>query len=163
MQIFKANKNQLYLIRDLAYAIWPKAYGEILSEAQLDYMLENFYAIPSLEEQMNHHHVFLLAEENGVFYGFASYEINCNNSGKTKLHKIYVMPETQGKGVGKQLLSEIENAAKEEGNQYLFLNVNRYNIAQEFYKKLGFEIVHEEDIDIGNGYLMEDYVMEKKI
>lgn len=163
MRIFRANKSQLHHVRDLAYAIWPIAYGEILSEAQLDYMLENFYVIPSLEEQMKNNHVFLLAEENGVFYGFASYEINCKNSGKTKLHKIYVLPETQGKGVGKQLLSEVEIAAKNEGNHFLFLNVNRYNIAQEFYKKLGFSIVHEEDIDIGNGYLMEDYVMEKKI
>jgi ribosomal protein S18 acetylase RimI-like enzyme len=163
MQILKANKNQLHFVRDLAYRIWPEAYGEILSEAQLDYMLENFYALPSLEEQLKKQHVFLLAEENGVFYGFASYEVNCKNSGKTKLHKIYVLPETQGKGVGKLLLHEVENAARRAGNQYLFLNVNRYNIAQEFYKRLGFEIVHEEDIDIGNGYLMEDYVMEKKI
>ena len=163
MQIITADKSQLHLVRDLAYKIWPDAYGEILSEAQLDYMLENFYALPSLEEQMDHHHVFLLAEENGVFYGFASYEINCKNSGKTKLHKIYVLPQTQGKGVGKQLLEEVEKAAKTSGNQSLFLNVNRYNIAQEFYKRLGFEIVHQEDIDIGNGYLMEDFVMEKKL
>ncbi|MGX7668165.1 GNAT family N-acetyltransferase [Flavobacterium pedocola] len=163
MQILSADKNQLYIVRDLAYKIWPDAYGEILSEAQLDYMLENFYAIPSLEEQLQQHHVFLLAEENGVYYGFASYEVNCKNSGKTKLHKIYVLPETQGKGVGKLLLEAVEKATAEAGCNLLFLNVNRYNIAQEFYKRNGFEIVHEEDIDIGRGYLMEDYVMEKQI
>lgn len=163
MQILTAEKSQLSIIRDLAYKIWPDAYGEILSEAQLDYMLENFYAIPSLDEQMKNQHVFLLAEENGVYYGFASYEINCKKTGKTKLHKIYVLSNTQGKGIGKLLLAEVEKAAKASGNDCLFLNVNRYNIAQEFYKRLGFEIVHEEDIDIGNGYLMEDYVMEKKI
>ncbi|MEW5676239.1 GNAT family N-acetyltransferase [Flavobacterium enshiense] len=163
MQILHADKSQLHIIRDLAYKIWPDAYGEILSEAQLDYMLENFYAIPALEAQLDNHHVFLLAENQGVFYGFASYEINCKNSGKTKLHKIYVSSESQGKGVGKLLLSEVEKAAKKAGNTHLFLNVNRYNIAQEFYKHNGFEIVHEEDIDIGLGYLMEDYVMEKTI
>ncbi|CAM3607014.1 hypothetical protein FSS13T_21580 [Flavobacterium saliperosum S13] len=163
MRILQADKDQLYIVRDLAYTIWPDAYGEILSEAQLDYMLENFYAIPALEMQMENHHVFLLAEENGVFYGFASYEVNCNATGKTKLHKIYVLPETQGKGLGKLLLAEVEKAALQAGNRILFLNVNRYNIAQEFYKRLGFDIVHEEDIEIGNGYLMEDFVMEKPL
>jgi diamine N-acetyltransferase len=163
MQILHANKDQLHIVRDLAYKIWPDTYGDILSEAQLDYMLENFYALPALEEQMSNKHVFLLAEENGFFYGFAAYEIDCNNSGKTKLHKIYVLPETQGKGVGKLLFNEVESAAKEYGNTHLFLNVNRYNIAQEFYKRIGFEIVHKEDIEIGQGYLMEDFVMEKSL
>ena len=163
MQILHADKDQLHIVRDLAYKIWPDTYGQILSEAQLDYMLENFYAIPSLENQMDNSHVFLLAEENGTFYGFAAYELNCLNSGKTKLHKIYVLPETQGKGVGKLLFNAVERAAKEAGNSHLFLNVNRYNIAQEFYKRLGFEVVHEEDIEIGKGYLMEDFVMERPI
>lgn len=163
MRILQADKSQLHIIRDLAYTIWPDTYGEILSEAQLDFMLENFYAIPALKAQMENHHVFLLAEENGIFYGFAAYEINCNNTGKTKLHKIYVLPETQGKGLGKLILNEVEKAARKAKNTHLFLNVNRYNIAQEFYKRLGFEIVHEEDIEIGNGYLMEDFVMEKPL
>ncbi|UOK43843.1 MULTISPECIES: GNAT family N-acetyltransferase [Flavobacterium] len=163
MQVFIADKNQLSIIRDLAYKIWPDTYGEILSEAQLDYMLENFYAIPALEEQLGKGHVFLLAKENEVFYGFASYEVNCKSAGKTKLHKIYVLPETQGKGLGKLLLSEVEKAALKAGNSHVFLNVNRYNNAQEFYKRLGFEIIHQEDIEIGNGYLMEDFVMEKPL
>ncbi|MCG2611196.1 GNAT family N-acetyltransferase [Flavobacterium sp. SM15] len=163
MKIIQANKSQLSIVKDLAYKIWPDAYGAILSETQLDYMLENFYAISSLEQQMESGHVFLLAEESGIFLGFASYELNCKDSGKTKLHKIYVLPQTQGKGVGKQLFEQVVQAAKKAGNSHLFLNVNRYNIAQEFYKHLGFEIVHEEDIDIGQGYLMEDYVMEKKL
>ncbi|ESU22239.1 GNAT family acetyltransferase [Flavobacterium enshiense DK69] len=163
MQIFVADKSQLTVIRDLAYKIWPDAYGEILSEAQLDYMLENFYAIPALEKQMEMGHVFLLAEENDVFYGFASYEVNCKSTGKTKLHKIYVLTETQGKGVGKLLLSAVEKAAIKASNSHVFLNVNRYNNAQEFYKRLGFEIIHQEDIEIGQGYLMEDFVMEKPL
>ena len=73
------------------------------------------------------------------------------------------MPETQGKGFGIQFINEIEKRAQEANNKLLFLNVNRFNKAQYFYKKLGFEIAYEEDIEIGNGYLMEDFVMEKKI
>lgn len=155
------SSDQLQTVRDLAYAIWPDAYGTILSEQQLAYMLDKIYAIPSLEKQMESGHVFLLAEEDGVFYGFASYEVDYRNSGKTKLHKIYVQPQTQGKGVGKTLLAAVEEAVKLNENQALLLNVNRYNKAIAFYKKNGFEVIAEEDIDIGNGYLMEDYIMEK--
>ncbi|MDI9309338.1 MAG: GNAT family N-acetyltransferase [Limnohabitans sp.] len=163
MQIILTTKPQLKIIQDLAYKIWPDAYAEILSEAQLDYMLENFYSIASLENQFENGHIFLLAEENGQYLGFASYEINCKAIGKTKLHKIYVMPNTQGKGVGKFLLEEVEDRAKQAGNSILFLNVNKYNKAQKFYENKGFLITQEEVIPIGNDYIMDDYVMEKSL
>ena len=56
-----------------------------------------------------------------------------------------------------------EQLAKENNSSYFILNVNRYNKATDFYIKLGFEISYEEDIDIGNGFLMEDYVMKKRL
>lgn len=163
MKIIEANTSQLPLIAQLAYAIWPVAYGEILSKEQLTYMLGKFYSLEALTDQLEkRNHVFLLIEENERFVGFASYESNIENH-KTKIHKIYVLPETQGKGFGVQLINEIETRAKKSQNDILFLNVNRFNKAQYFYKKLGFEIAFEEDIEIGNGYLMEDFVMEKKL
>jgi GNAT superfamily N-acetyltransferase len=163
MQILQATKNQLQIIQELAYKIWPDTYGKILSEEQLDYMLGSFYAIPALEEQMNNGHVFLLIKEEETFLGFASYELNCKDTGKTKLHKIYVLPQTQGKGIGKLLLNEVESRAKAGNDSHLFLNVNKYNNAQEFYKAKGFEVACEEVIDIGRGYVMDDFVMEKKL
>ncbi|WP_339887928.1 GNAT family N-acetyltransferase [uncultured Flavobacterium sp.] len=163
MEIIQITKSQLPIVAKLAHEIWPSAYGEILSKEQLTYMLDKFYSLEALSQQLEEkNHVFLLAEENGEFIGFASYELNIENH-KTKIHKIYVLPTTQGKGYGVQLINEIENRSKAIKNDVLFLNVNRFNKAQYFYKKLGFEVVYEEDIEIGNGYLMEDFVMEKKI
>ena len=159
-----ATKEQLPIVRDLAYKIWPSAYGEILSKIQLDFMLDTFYSIESLEMQMlEKNQIFMLIQENDVYLGYCAYELNIDNSNKTKLHKIYVLPETQGKGVGNRLLKEVEDITKKAGNSHLILNVNRFNKAQEFYKYKGFVITEEVNIEIGHGYLMEDYVMEKNL
>jgi ribosomal protein S18 acetylase RimI-like enzyme len=74
-----------------------------------------------------------------------------------------VLPECQGTGAGKILMDEVIKRTADAGNKSLLLNVNRDNPALGFYKKKGFEIIKTEDIDIGNGYFMNDYVMELKI
>ena len=168
MKISLATKNQLPIIQELAYKIWPGTYGDILSKVQLDFMLEKFYNIDYLENLLLvENQVFLLISENEVFVGFCAYQMNIPIGNpeilKTKLHKIYVLPETQGKGFGKILLHEVEKIALNNNNTAVFLNVNRYNKAQEFYKNQQYKITSEVDIEIGNGYLMEDFVMEKML
>lgn len=163
MLIYSITQEQLPIVRDLAYKIWPHAYGSILSVAQLDYMLDNFYSLESLAQQMDNGHVFMMAEIDSKIVGFASYELHHGGSTKTKLHKIYVLPETQGSGLGKKLIEEVAQKAIAAQNTHLFLNVNKYNSAQKFYEKLEFTITQEEVIPIGNGYVMDDYVMEKKL
>lgn len=151
-------------IRAIAKTVWPVTYSTILSKEQLEYMFEMMYSISSLQEQETlKNHQFIIAYENEVPLGFASYEFNCEKMEKTKIHKIYILPNLQGKGIGRALVDYISNEALKQSNRAVFLNVNRYNIAKNFYEKMGFKIVREEDIDIGNNYLMEDYVMEKSI
>lgn len=162
MNIVVAIKEQLAIVKNLAYKIWPNAYGTILSKAQLDYMLEMIYCMDSLEKQFDNGHIFLLIEDDQNFIGFASYELNCNNSNKTKLQKLYVLPEIQGKGIGKQVIDYIKEKVVLSNNLALFLNVNKFNKAKDFYQKYGFQIIKEEVIDIGNNYIMDDYVMEIK-
>ena len=164
MKILVVVSSQLEIIKDLAYKIWPSTYGEILSKVQLDFMLDKFYKLDYLTNQLeNQNQVFLLIEDNSEYLAFCSYEINYQNTNKTKLHKIYVLPETQGKGIGKMVLNHVEKIALENKNPILLLNVNRSNNAQEFYKKQGYKVVKTIDIEIGNGYLMEDFVMEKAL
>lgn len=155
----KINKNQLPIVKDLAYAIWPSAYREILSAEQLNYMLDNFYSIESLESQMDNGQVFKLLFEDSNVVGYLSYEFNCKETGLLKIHKIYLLPETQGKGFGKFMIDEVIKIAKSNQQKGVFLNVNKYNNAQFFYEKLGFTITKDEVIDIGNDYVMDDYVM----
>jgi GNAT superfamily N-acetyltransferase len=159
MNISVATQEQLPIIRDLAFRIWPVTYGHILSKDQFDYMMEMMYSIDSLEKQIEIK-PFLLVNDNGEFIGFASYEINWDNSRKTKIHKLYVLPEIQGKGIGRMLINHIKEIALKANNNALCLTVNRFNKAKEFYLKQGFHIVAEKQFQIGNGYIMDDYVME---
>lgn len=162
MNFVVASKEQLPIVRELALIIWPPTFEDILSTAQIDYMLNMMYSIESLEKQLENNKVFVLAEESDRFVGFASYELNFENS-KTKIHKLYVLPETQGKGVGRELIDYITQMALKNQNSILHLTVNKYNKAKDFYLKNGFEITQEAVFDIGNGYIMDDYLMEKKI
>ena len=164
MKMIVCNKEQLSIVQDLANAIWPSTYGNILSNAQLEYMLDTFYSIAKLEKQMNNGQIFELLFDETNAIGFFAYELNCNfdnlNQPLTKIHKIYLLPETQGKGFGKFMINEIVRIAKSNNQKGIFLNVNKYNKAKIFYEKLGFVISKEEVIDIGNDYVMDDYVME---
>lgn len=161
--IAEATQKDHPIIIEIAYQTWPIAYGEILSKQQLDYMLHTFYSEDALKESVTKKgHRFLIAKESDISLGFASYEINCNQTNKTKIHKIYILPNSQSRGVGKLLLNEVENIAVKNENSTLFLNVNRFNKAIQFYQKMGFEIVGEENIVLDHGYLMEDYIMEKR-
>lgn len=151
-------------IRAIAKEVWPIAYGAILSQEQLDYMMEMMYSVPSLQNQANaKKHRFILAKEDDNILGFASYEFNYSKKPKTKIHKIYVLSTQQGKGIGKELIDFITNEAKTRHQKALILNVNKNNTAIRFYERIGFSISFEEVIAIGNGYVMDDYVMEISI
>lgn len=158
-----ATKEHLPIIHQLSHSIWPVAYKNVISEGQIDYMLEMMYSLESLEEQLQNNKVFILAEEANEFVGFASYELNFDGFQKTKIHKLYVLPETQGKGVGKQLVDYIAEIASKNQNTFLQLAVNKNNKAKDFYVKIGFEIAYEAVFDIGNGFVMDDYIMEKRL
>jgi len=150
-------------VRAIAREVWPIAYGNILSHEQLEYMMVMMYSVSSLREQFENGHHFILAMEEEIPVGFASYEFNCNHVPKTKIHKLYVLSGQQGKGIGGVLVDYITETARKNNQQALLLNVNKYNSARHFYEKSGFSVVEDVVIDIGNGYVMDDFVMEKLI
>ncbi|MDO8316711.1 MAG: GNAT family N-acetyltransferase [Flavobacterium sp.] len=164
LSLSEAATKDFKTIQEIAYITWPSTYGAILSKEQIDYMLDLFYSEQTLLENLNEKgHHFLLVNEDELCLGFASYEHNYLNQNLTRLHKIYLLPEAQGKGAGKLLIDTIENLAKENHSVAISLNVNKFNKALTFYKKIGFEVVSEEDIELDHGYKMEDYRMEKKL
>jgi diamine N-acetyltransferase len=162
MEIQKATVNDIVTIQHLAEIIWPQAYSDIISQAQLQYMLKLIYSTASLTKQMEKGHQFVFAIENNIAIGFASYSAKSEEEAAIfRLHKIYVLPHQAVKGIGSFLLSHVCEATVNAAATSLELNVNKYNAAKLFYEKKGFTIIKEEVIDIGNGYVMDDYVMEK--
>lgn len=159
----KAYASFIPTIKQLAHICWQATYKEILSEEQIDYMLHLFYDESSLQKQMNDGHQFIIAEENNEVVGFASYAKKENQLSIYKLHKIYVHPEHQGKKIGNILLNHIIDDIKTDHATSLELNVNRNNKALHFYQKNNFEIIAEEDVDIGNGYFMNDFIMKREL
>jgi ribosomal protein S18 acetylase RimI-like enzyme len=158
LTIRKANETDIADIRRIAHITWPNAYGTILSPEQLDYMLGLMYSEASLLEQMQKGHQFFIADLGNTAFGFAA--VSAEGDDVYKLNKLYVSPDTQKTGAGKALLQEAIVYAQQNGATKLILQVKRDNIAKGFYEKQGFTVTREIDLDIGNGYFMNDYIME---
>ena len=124
-------------------------------------MLDLMYSASSLEKQLNDGCCFVVVYDGDEAVGFASYQHL--SDGEYKLHKLYILLSQQGKGTGRFVIEYICDAIKSKSAKTLQLQVNRYNTAKSFYSKLGFIIIAEKKSDIGNGYVMDDYIMEKKI
>jgi GNAT superfamily N-acetyltransferase len=162
-QIKKATVNDVATIIGIAEKTWWPTYGPILSKEQIAYMLGILYS----EEKIYHQVVtgeqtFLLLMEDGKPVAFAGYSPREENPEIYKLHKLYCLPQTQGKGYGKVLIDEVSRRVVAIGKHILDLNVNRHNKAKSFYEKMGFTIAYEEDIPIGE-YWMNDFVMRKEL
>ena len=155
-------------IRSVSERTWPSTYGHIISQEQIDFMLDWMYSDNSLAEQFAKGHQFYIAHLNGAPIGFCSVsakanenenDVNGNASKQHKLNKLYVLPSAHGTGSGKALLHKAIEVAKVAGSTSLFLQVNKHNNAYAFYLKNGFVKEKEFKFDIGNGFYMDDYVM----
>jgi len=163
IETVQLTKDEIFLVHQLAHDIWPEAFKDILSKDQIHYMLDWMYDVNTLEEQAQTGHLFYIVKEHGIAKGFVGLEPNYPDVGMLRIHKLYMLPDCQGKGMGRVLLNKGIDVAFDLDLDSLHLNVNRYNKAVDFYKHCGFDVVGEEDIDIGKDYLMEDFIMELKL
>lgn len=163
VEIVPANKKELIHVQEIAHKTWPDTFGKILSLEQISYMLNWMYSLETLEKQMDEGHQFFLAKSEEFPLGFTGIQVNYEPH-KTKIHKIYILPEAQGKGIGKLLFAQIKKTALENQQSHLLLNVNQYNQpAINFYQRYGFYEIRREVINIGQGYVMDDIVFEFKL
>lgn len=156
-RIENASPADIPLIQQLAEDTWWPTYSPIVAAAQIRYMLDLIYSTDALTRVIaDGSQQFILLYEGDIAQGFAAYGPHGN--GVVKLHKLYVLPQTHGKGYGRMLVDEIKERLRASGINTLTLNVNRHNNARAFYEKYGFTVTQEVDVAIGP-YWMNDYVM----
>lgn len=160
--IRQATLNDRSLIRSISERTWPSTYGHIISQDQIEFMLDWMYSDESLADQIAKGHQFFIARFNGEDIGFCSVSKGEEGQDDHKLNKLYILPNIQKSGAGTSLLNKAIEIAKIEGSNSLYLQVNKHNSAYEFYLKKGFIKESEFKFDIGNGFYMDDFVMRLK-
>ena len=163
VSIQSASPEHLPEISALAAVIWHAHYPGIIPLEQVDYMLARMYDVEVMRKEMDSGIVYDRLLVTGELTGFASYGPN-SNSGELKLHKLYVHPERQRQGLGTLLLNHVEATARQRAFTHLVLAVNKRNQqAIAAYLKHGFTVRESVVVDIGGGFVMDDYVMEKAL
>ena len=160
-KIIKIKNSEIPTVQKLAREIWDEHYIKILSQEQIDYMLDKFYSSEKIASEIEEGIIWemLWNEKNPIGYLVCKLE-----SDKLYISKIYLKAETRGKGLGKFLLNRAKKLAKHNQKKSIYLNVNKYNSDSiAFYERNGFVKIDEGVFDIGNGFVMDDFIMELKI
>ena len=143
----------------LAKEIWEEHFTPIIGAAQVAYMLEQFQSYPALKQAVGtggYRYWFLCRD--GEIAGYTGVH---PENGALFLSKLYLKKAERGKGLARQAFDFLCGFARQEGCRKIWLTCNRDNRASyEIYLHLGFSVAREQDADIGNGFVMNDYVME---
>lgn len=161
LSLRQADINDCSLINQMATVVFPLTYQEILTPEQTAYMMEWMYAPTNIAKQMiEESQTYFIAYCDGAPCGYLS--VQPEERDLYHLQKIYVMPDFQGKGIGKYLFEQALNYIRSvhTGPCKMHLNVNRHNKAKDFYERMGMHVHSQGDFDIGNGYYMNDFIME---
>ncbi len=163
-----ADPNDIEAIRKLASEIWADCYESILGRAQIAYMLSMMYDAETIRDEMARGVVWELGFGKDAGKGsepVAFLALEHDRVERTvKLHKLYLKTCLHGQGVGRQLIDRVLAAAVTEGAGHVWLQVNRRNDrAIRAYQRSGFEITEQTVVDIGGGFVMDDYTMTRRV
>ena len=153
----------LQIVRDIAAEIWPETFAGILSQEQISYMMKMMYAPEVMEKELAagfHFEIIKIDNQPVGYFSWSSYILPHT----AKLHKLYLLQKYHCMGIGSMMIRQVEMRAVSAGFSRLRLNVNKYNErAKKSYIRNNFSTIEAVQIDIGNGFIMDDFVMEKTI
>ena len=151
---------QIESVAAMADEIWHEWFPSIISESQIDYMLEKFQSAGAVKEQLeNEGYRYFIIMNGGDYIGYTA--IRPDSDGRLFLSKIYIKKEHRGKGFGRAVFEFLKEICSENGLHGIWLTVNKYNTDSiNVYKKCGFRLIGEGVTDIGNGYVMDDYFFQ---
>ncbi len=164
IEISKAEtEEEIRKIAGLAEEIWHECFPGIISEEQINYMVEKFQSYSAMTEQiLNQGYSYLAVWDNGELCGYIC--IKPEDDERFFLSKLYLRADKRGRGVSSLMLKRVFEEARRAGKKTVYLTVNKYNShAVMIYKKIGFTVADKTVTDIGNGFVMDDYVMEYKL
>lgn len=152
---------QIQTVAEIAEIVWHETYDPILPEGQTEYMIEQFQSAEAVQKQLDEkgYIYFLLCcdDRDAGFFALVSNEAGS----EMMLSKIYLLKEFRGKGGVKKAFDFIKSTAENRKLKRIWLTVNKENIhAQNVYRHFGFDICGKQTADIGQGYVMDDYLME---
>lgn len=156
------------LLRDLARTIWWEYYPAIITPEQIEYMLAGRFDDAALRQRVRTPGVWLeVLRVEGTAVGYCGSESAGlpwdDAANAMKLGQLYLLDAFRGRGLGRRMLRHVEERARELGKDLLFLQVHKRNAAaRSFYMANGFTVAREAVFDIGAGFVMDDFIMEKR-
>ena len=162
MEIIKAKSPEhVEVLEKMAAEIWRQYYVPIIGIAQVEYMLGKFQSIEAIQNQIDGGQEYYLLKNGNVKIGYFSFYQKGEN---LFLSKIYIHHTLRSRGYGKRCMDFIMDQAAAKKLKNIELTVNKYNIRSiEVYKKLGFHTIGSLVMDIGGGFVMDDFVLRKKV
>ena len=158
-----ATPASLAVVRDIAASIWPETFRSILPPEQIPYMMKMMYSPEVMERELAagfHFDALYIGDIPAGYVSYSKYDL----PGVAKLHKVYLLCKFHGQGYGTSMLEHACRRCRELGFDRVRLNVNKHNSrAIAAYERNGFVRVEAVKIDIGGGFFMDDYVMEKAL
>jgi ribosomal protein S18 acetylase RimI-like enzyme len=148
-------------IAGLARAIWTEHYTPIIGALQVEYMLTNIQSADKIFERMHSGEEYYMSYLYGRLIGYMAIK---EETDRMFLSKLYIEKDFRGRGIASQFINLLIDRAKELGKEVIALTVNKNNITSiSIYKNMGFAVEGELVTDIGGGYVMDDYVMVKRL
>jgi diamine N-acetyltransferase len=157
---------QLAAVAALAHEIWYEYYVPLIGRPQVDYMVAKFQNAQAMQAQIDEGYEYFLVQQQDaggkwIDIGYAAVQ---EQPGRVMfLSKFYLHHAARGSGTGRRCMEFIEGLAQRRGHSLLWLTVNKGNPAVQAYQRLGFRIAADLVMDIGGGFVMDDYRMEKAL
>lgn len=149
-------------VAELACDIWHEFYVPLIGKAQVDYMVARFQSADAIREQLRLGYEYFVVCRGAALIGYMGVQPQQERKALF-ISKFYLHKSSRGSGTGRLCMEFIEQLAGQRGLTLLWLTVNKGNPSVKVYERLGFRIAKDIVMDIGNGFVMDDYRMEKSL
>jgi ribosomal protein S18 acetylase RimI-like enzyme len=157
-----SNATQVDQIARMAHEVWNEHYVPLIGQAQVDYMVARFQSAEAIRSQIDSGYEYFQIQQSGESIGYAAIRHDASER-RLFISKLYVLAAHRKSGAGRRSLDLIEQMARERAATHLWLTVNKGNPSVRAYERLGFRITEAIVMDIGGGYVMDDFKMERPV